>query len=161
MFSILPKKRFILKSELSLDELKRAIKRNTGDDSGYTGKFAEHDRLFGGSVSDKGFKISINVGYNNAFKPQLSGSFVNEDEMEVHFRLRTLARVFIIVFLSISGIGLLFTPAILINAKEITLGHFGPMFLFFGVLVAVHLAFWFEVPRSKERFEAAVNGRLV
>ena len=158
---MLPRASFKLETELSSDELMRALKRNTGDDSGYVGHFAEHNRRFGGKVSDKEFKISINIGYRNDFKPQLSGSFNDQKAFEVYFRLNRSARIFLTIFLSISSVGVLFTPVILGSVEEVSIAHFAPLIVFFGGLGMTQLGFWLEVPRSRKRFEDATGGRLV
>lgn len=119
---IVPSEKISYKSNLPVEELKKILSENLGQNSKY----------FKGNINGNHFQITRNISYRNSFLPNIEGKFEEKNtfsEITLDFKLVTFVKVFMIFWMAMTTLGFLATLIYSILNKE-----FNPSILFIGFM---------------------------
>lgn len=112
-----------------------------------------------GTISDNAFKISRVIRYRNSFLPVIKGtvsSFVNKTEIHISMKMHLVVRIFMIIWLSLTGIpSLIILLATCIALTKFNFQAINPiLFLVLGMFLFGYclmlLAFKAEAKKAKK-----------
>lgn len=112
-----------------------------------------------GTISDNTFKISRAIRYRNSFLPVIKGtvsSFVNKTEIHISMKMPLIVRIFMIIWLSLTGIPALlillttFIALMRLNFQAINPFLFMPLGMFAFGYCLMFFAFKYEARKSKK-----------
>ena len=116
-------------------------------------RFSRRHKVFQGSISHDGFKITRIIHYENSFLPVIRGTFrlgQSGITVSVRMRIHPLVAAFMCVWFAGVGLGVLIVLAGLLSGRiepsPVLLIPFG-MLLFFWALFSG--GFWFEANKAK------------